>query len=78
MNKKTSLIAGSTGFLGSKILNYLHKEDQKVYCLSRRENEINSVNIEDIIIDFDAINDLSLPEIDHFYINYPIFPYFPI
>ena len=68
MNKKTSLVAGSTGFLGSKILNYLHKEDQKVYCLSRRENEINSVNIEDIIIDFDAINDLSLPEIDHFYL----------
>ena len=68
MNKKTSLIAGSTGFLGSKILNYLHKEDQKIYCLSRRENEINSVNIEDIIIDFDAINDLSLPEIDHVYL----------
>ena len=68
MNKKTSLIAGSTGFLGSKILNYLHKEDQKIYCLSRRENEINSVNIEDIIIDFDAINNLSLPKIDHVYL----------
>ena len=68
MNKKTSLVAGSTGFLGSKILNYLHKEDQKVYCLSRRENEINSVNIEDIIIDFDTISDLSLPKIDHVYL----------
>ena len=68
MNKKTSLIAGSTGFLGSKILNYLHKEDQKIYCLSRRENEINSVNIEDIIIDFDTISDLSLPKIDHVYL----------
>ena len=68
MNKKTSLIAGSTGFLGSKILNYLHKEDQKIYCLSRRENEINSVNIEDIIIDFDTINDLNLPKIDHVYL----------
>ena len=68
MNKKTSLVAGSTGFLGSKILNYLHKEDQKVYCLSRRENEINSVSIEDIIIDFDTINDLSLPKIDHVYL----------
>ena len=68
MNKKTSLIAGSTGFLGSKILNYLHKEDQKIYCLSRRENEINSVSIEDIIIDFDTINDLSLPKIDHVYL----------
>ena len=68
MNKKTSLIAGSTGFLGSKILNFLYKEDQKIYCLSRRKSEINSINIEDIIIDFDAINDLSLPEIDHFYL----------
>ena len=68
MSKKTSLIAGSTGFLGSKILNFLYKEDQKIYCLSRRENEINSVNIEDIIIDFDTINDLSLPKIDHVYL----------
>ena len=68
MNKKTSLIAGSTGFLGSKILNYLHKEDQKIYCLSRRKSEINSINIEDIIIDFDNINNLSLPKIDHIYL----------
>ena len=68
MNKKTSLIAGSTGFLGSKILNFLYKEDQKIYCLSRRKSEINSINIEDIIIDFDAINNLSLPKIDHIYL----------
>ena len=68
MNKKTSLIAGSTGFLGSKILNYLNKEDQKIYCLSRRKSEINSINIEDIIIDFDTINNLSLPKIDHVYL----------
>ena len=68
MNKKTSLIAGSTGFLGSKILNFLYKEDQKIYCLSRRENEINSANIDDIIIDFDSINELSLPKIDHVYL----------
>ena len=68
MNKKTSLIAGATGFLGSKILNFLYKEDQKIYCLSRRKSEINSINIEDIIIDFDAINNLSLPKIDHVYL----------
>ena len=68
MNKKTSLIAGSTGFLGSKILNFLYKEDQKIYCLSRRKSEIISINIEDIIIDFDAINNLSLPKIDHVYL----------
>lgn len=68
MNKKTSLIAGSTGFLGSKILNFLYKEDQKIYCLSRRKSEINSINIKDIIIDFDSINNLSLPKIDHVYL----------
>ena len=68
MNIKTSLIAGSTGFLGSKILNFLYKEDQKIYCLSRRKSEINSINIEDIIIDFGAINNLSLPKIDHVYL----------
>ena len=68
MNEKTSLIAGSTGFLGSKILNFLYKEDQKIYCLSRRKSEINSINIEDIIIDFDTINNLSLPKIDHVYL----------
>ena len=29
MSKKVSLIAGSTGFLGSKILNYLQKKTKK-------------------------------------------------
>ncbi len=68
MSKKTSLIVGSTGFLGSKILNYLCKEDQRIYCLSRRKNEISSKNTEDIIINFDAINSITLPEIDHIYL----------
>ena len=46
MNKKTFLIAGSTGFLGSKVLNFLSKEDTKIYCLSRRKNMFNHKNIE--------------------------------
>ena len=68
MVKKASLIAGSTGFLGSKILNYLQKEDQQIYCLSRKKNKFNSKNIEEIIIDFDDIDNLELPEIDHVYL----------
>jgi len=68
MSKKVSLIAGSTGFLGSKILNYLQKEDQKIYCLSRKKNKINSINIEEIIIDFDDLDNLELPKIDHVYL----------
>ena len=68
MSKKVSLIAGSTGFLGSKILNYLQEEDQKIYCLSRKKNSINSINIEEIIIDFDDLDNLELPKIDHVYL----------
>ena len=68
MNKKVSLIAGSTGFLGSKILNYLQKEDQKIYSLSRKKNKINSINIEEIITDFDDLDNLELPKIDHVYL----------
>tara|TARA_B100000073_G_scaffold158728_1_gene131033 strand:- start:523 stop:1203 length:681 start_codon:yes stop_codon:yes gene_type:complete len=68
MSKKVSLIAGSTGFLGSKILNYLQEEDQKIYCLSRKKNKINSINIEEIIIDFDDLDNLELPKIDHVYL----------
>ena len=68
MSKKVSLIAGSTGFLGSKILNYLQKEDQKIYSLSRKKNKINSINIEEIITDFDDLDNLELPKIDHVYL----------
>ena len=38
MNNFTSLIAGSTGFLGSKILNALNQEDNKIYFKSRSIN----------------------------------------
>ena len=68
MSKKVSLIAGSTGFLGSKILNYLQKEDQKIYSLSRKKNKINSINNEEIITDFDDLDNLELPKIDHVYL----------
>ena len=68
MSKKVSLIAGSTGFLGSKILNYLQKEDQKIYSLSRKKNKINAINIEEIITDFDDLDNLELPKIDHVYL----------
>jgi len=68
MSNKISLIAGSTGFLGSKILNYLSQEDNKIYCLSRRKKSNNKKNVEDIIINFDALDNLNLPKIDHVYL----------
>ena len=68
MSKKVSLIAGSTGFLGSKILKYLSQENDKIYCLSRRKKNINKKNFEDIIINFDNLNNLNLPKVDHVYL----------
>ena len=68
MNNFTSMIAGSTGYLGSKILNYLSKEDEKIYCLSRRKNTLNNLNLEELIIDFDALEEFELPKIDHVYL----------
>ncbi len=68
MNKKVSIIAGSTGFLGSKILNNLSKEDDEIFCLSRRENNNSERNIKDIILDFDSLDNLNLPKIDHVYL----------
>jgi len=68
MNNFTSLIAGSTGFLGSKILNALNQEDNKIYCLSRRDNNHSSDNIEQIIVNFDSLEELKLPKVDHVFL----------
>ena len=68
MNNFTSLIAGSTGFLGSKILNALNQEDNKIYCLSRRDNNHSSSNIEQIIVNFDSLEELQLPKVDHVFL----------
>ena len=68
MNNNTFLIAGSTGFLGSKVLNFLSKEDTKIYCLSRRKNMLDHKNIEELIIDFETLEELELPKIDHIFL----------
>ena len=68
MNKFRSLIAGSTGYLGSKILSYLSTEDEKIYCLSRKKNMMNNINLEELIIDFESLEKFELPEIDHVYL----------
>jgi len=68
MTNFTSLIAGSTGYLGSKILNYLSKEDEKIYSLSRRKNTLNNANLEELIIDFESLDEFELPKIEHVYL----------
>ena len=68
MNNTISLIAGSTGYLGSKILNYLSEEDKRIYCLSRKKNSLNHKNIEELIIDFETLEAIEFPKIDHVYL----------
>jgi len=68
MNNNSSLIVGSTGYLGSKILNYLSEDGKKIYCLSRRKNSLNHNNIKELIIDFESLEDFELPKIDHVYL----------
>ena len=70
-----NLLAGSTGFLGNKILNELSLSQRKTLSLSRRKIDNLPKNIEQQIIDFKKITELKLPEIDHVFLSlgFPLF-----
>ena len=70
-----NLLAGSTGFLGNKILNELSLSQRKTLSLSRRKIDNLPKNIEQQIIDFKKITELELPEIDHVFLSlgFPLF-----
>jgi uncharacterized protein YbjT (DUF2867 family) len=64
-----NLLAGSTGFLGNKILNELSLSQRKTLSLSRRKIDNLPKNTEQQIIDFKKITELELPEIDHVFLS---------
>ncbi len=64
-----NLLAGSTGFLGNKILNELSLSQRKTLSLSRRKIDNLPKNIEQQIIDFKKITELELPEVDHVFLS---------
>ena len=70
-----NLLAGSTGFLGNKILTELSLSQRKTLSLSRRKIDNLPKNTELQIIDFKKISELELPEIDHVFLSlgYPLF-----
>ena len=70
-----NLLAGSTGFLGNKILNELSLSQRKTLSLSRRKIDNLPKNTELQIIDFKKISELELPEIDHVFLSlgFPLF-----
>ena len=70
-----NLLAGSTGFLGNKILTELSFSQRKTLSLSRRKIDNLPKNTELQIIDFKKISELELPEIDHVFLSlgFPLF-----
>ena len=66
--KIKSLLVGASGLVGSELLKNLNIRDQDITLLTRSPLEHISDNTNEIIIDFDEINNLNFPALDHVYI----------
>ena len=66
--KIKSLLVGASGLVGSEILKNLNRRDQDITLFTRSSLEHISDNTNEIIIDFDEINNLNFPALDHVYI----------
>jgi uncharacterized protein YbjT (DUF2867 family) len=66
MAQKHALIAGATGLVGNELLQQLIRGRQyhTISILSRHEVETSSKRVETIIVDYDALNDEQIPEVD--------------
>ena len=65
----TSIIAGSTGLIGSNILRFLSENNHNTIALLRSPIKQLPSNTEELIIDFDSLlNEGSLPSCDHVFI----------
>jgi len=69
MTYPISLVVGSTGFVGNKVLNILQKLEGHVFSLSRKRIEHSTNNIEELIINFDELlESYDLPNVNHVYL----------
>ena len=70
-----NLLAGSTGFLGNEILKELGGIESQTVALSRRAILNLPDNAEELIIDFDNLSELEIPNINHVYLSlgYPLY-----
>jgi uncharacterized protein YbjT (DUF2867 family) len=64
MVKKTALVAGATGLVGSHLIDELAANEHysKIIALSRRPVKNNNPKIENKLIDFEQINNLPIDE----------------
>ena len=66
--KKIPCVAGSSGLVGSYLIEYLSELYPKVISISRREIKFSKNNVSNVIVDFDNLeNEDILKEIDHRY-----------
>ena len=72
---KMNLLAGSTGFLGNDILKELGGIESKIVALSRRVIPNLPDNAQELIIDFDNLLELEIPNVNHVYLSlgYPLY-----
>ena len=70
-----NLLAGSTGFLGNDILKKLGNIESQTIALSRRVIPSLPDNAQELIIDFDNLSELEIPNINHVYLSlgYPLY-----
>ena len=70
-----NLLAGSTGFLGNDILKELGGIESQTVALSRRVIPNLPDNAQELIIDFDNLSELEIPNVNHVYLSlgYPLY-----
>ena len=70
-----NLLAGSTGFLGNDILKELGNIESQTIALSRRAIPSLPDNAQELIIDFDNLSELEIPNVNHVYLSlgYPLY-----
>src|SRR6056300_1640548 len=69
MKKTKTLIVGASGLVGGEILKCVSKENQEIFLLSRNSKGIDKENFNEIILDFDDIDDIDFQKVDHVYIS---------
>ena len=68
MIKNNSLIFGSTGFIGTKVVSYLKNFKGSIITISRKKNPDFGSLVDQIIVEDFNLKNIDLPKIDHVFI----------